>query len=103
MDAKEKVYSLLKNIPKGKVTTYKSLAKQLHLHPRTVALALKCNKDPLKIPCYKVIHADGRIGGYSAPGGVPKKIELLKRDKIPVINSKIPKEYHYLIKECLTN
>jgi len=82
---------LLKSIPKGKITTYKILAKQLGLHQRAVAGMLRTN-DATKAPCYKVIASDGSLGGYSAPGGVKKKIALLRKDGIKVENRKIDLE-----------
>ncbi len=85
--SKNCVYSLLKKVPKGKVTTYKELAKACGLHPRVVGMLMRINQDPENIPCYKVIHSDGRVGGYSK--GVEKKIELLKKDGIEIKNSRI--------------
>lgn len=85
----QKVYSLLKRVPKGRVTTYGELAKAAHLHPRTIGMLMKNNKYPVNIPCYKVVRSDGSIGGYSGNGGVRKKIELLKKDGINVKNGKI--------------
>lgn len=78
---------LVRKIPKGKVTTYGILAKRLGIHPRTVGILLKNNKDLVKIPCYRVVYSDGRIGGYSR--GIKRKVHLLKRDGIKVIDGKI--------------
>ncbi|UCC91247.1 MAG: MGMT family protein [Candidatus Aenigmatarchaeota archaeon] len=84
-----KVYSLLRRIPKGKVTTYGELAKSAGLHPRTIGMLMRKNKDPKNIPCYKVVRSDGSIGGYSAKGGTKTKIKLLQKDGIRVENGKI--------------
>lgn len=86
---RDRVYSLLKQVPKGKVTTYKELAKSTGLHPRTIGLFMKNNRDPVNIPCYKVIHSDGSIGGYSGRGGTETKKKLLKKDGIRIENNKI--------------
>lgn len=72
--------------------TYKSIASTLGIHPRAVAMALKMNSNPVKISCYKVVHADGRIGGYSCEGGIKRKIELLKKDGIEIVNGKVDKK-----------
>jgi len=82
---------LLNRIPKGKITTYGSLARRMGTSPRAVGRMLHYN-DSGKAPCYKVIMSDGKVGGYN--GGVRKKIALLKRDGIEVKNNKIvePKE-----------
>ena len=89
-----KVYSLLKLIPKGKVTTYGELAKFAGLHPRTIGMLMGKNKDPKNIPCYKVVRSDGSIGGYSAKGGTKTKIKLLKKDGVTVENGKINLRSH---------
>ncbi|MBI4167571.1 MAG: MGMT family protein [Candidatus Aenigmarchaeota archaeon] len=82
-----KVIELLKRIPKGKVTTYKELAKVAKTHPRAVGTIMHSNEFPAKYPCYKVVMSDGRIGGYN--GRIDKKIKLLKKDGIIVKNGKI--------------
>ncbi len=89
-----KFEKLIREIPKGKVTTYGILAKKLKIHPRTVGILLKNNKNPIKIPCYRVVYSDGRIGGYSR--GVEKKVKLLKGDGIKFIKGKVdPRKYYY--------
>ena len=84
-----KVYTLLKKVPKGKVTTYKELAKATGLHPRTVGILMRNNKDPVHVPCYRVVRSDGSLGGYSAKEGIKKKIKLLKGDGIKIKNGRI--------------
>ena len=91
---RDKVYGFLKSVPRGKVTTYKELAKASGLHPRTVGLLMKNNKDPVSIPCYKVIRSDGSIGGYSGRGGIETKIMLLRKDGINVKNKRIELRKH---------
>ncbi len=86
MDEK-KLWRMLKKIPTGKVTTYGILARMLGIHPRAVGRLLSRNIMPEKIPCYRVVRSDGRIGGYS--GGIRKKILLLRKDGIEIKNRKI--------------
>jgi len=78
----QKVYNLLKKIPKGKVTAYKILARVVNRPKnwREIGKILSQNSCPQKYPCYKVVRSDGKIGGYKF--GVKKKIVLLKRDGI---------------------
>jgi O-6-methylguanine DNA methyltransferase len=86
----EKVYAALKKVPKWKVTTYKELAKAIRSKAyRAVGTAMKMNKDPAHIHCYRVVRSDGSIGEYSAPGGTAKKAELLKADGIEITNGRI--------------
>ncbi len=44
---------------------------------RAVASALGRNPLPLVIPCHRVIHADGTLGGFSAAGVVELKHRML--------------------------
>lgn len=90
----EKVHFLLKLVPKGKVTTYGELAKFAGLHPRTVGMLMRKNKNPKNIPCYKVVRSDGSPGGYSAKGGTKTKIKLLRKEGIRVENGKINLKEH---------
>ena len=87
--AREKVYSLLGKVPRGKITTYGELAEAAGTHPRAVAVFMKTNPDPMRTPCYKVIRSDGAIGGYSGPGGAKRKIALLEADGIAVKNGRV--------------
>lgn len=84
----ERVYALLKRIPKGKVTTYKAIAEALGIKAyRAVGNALNRNKDPENVPCYKVVSSDGRLGGYSR--GIAEKVARLKEDGIKVLDGRI--------------
>jgi methylated-DNA-[protein]-cysteine S-methyltransferase len=44
---------------------------------RAVGVALGRNPWPLVVPCHRVLAAGGRLGGFSAPGGVATKERLL--------------------------
>lgn len=91
----ENLRCALNAIPKGMVATYGELARKLKTNPRHVGYLLSKN-DPAKAPCYKVIMANGRVGGYSGTGGVKEKIRLLRRNGITVGNGKIDlKKYGY--------
>jgi O-6-methylguanine DNA methyltransferase len=83
-----KVFEVIKKIPKGRVLTYKEVAK-LAGRPkawRAVGNVLNKNRD-LKIPCHRVIRSDGKIGGYNR--GIKKKITLLKKEGIKIKRGKI--------------
>jgi len=79
-----KVWNYLKKIPRGKIITYLDLAKAIKMPKavRAVANAVGKNPYPPKIPCHRVIRADGKLGGYSAPGGIKTKKKLLKMEGI---------------------
>lgn len=79
-DFKKRVQDIVKEIPKGKVLTYKQAAA-LAGSPgasRAVGTIMSNNFDP-KIPCHRVIRSDGKIGSYNR-GGPKKKLELLKKE-----------------------
>ena len=79
-----KVWKYLKTIPKGKVKTYLDVAKGIGKPKafRAVANAVGKNPYPPKIPCHRVIRSDGGLGGYSGKGGISKKKQLLKSEKL---------------------
>ncbi len=81
----------LKNIPTGKVVTYKSLGKQFGIHPRIVARILASNTEQDIYPCYKVICSDGKLGGYNL--WIDEKIRRLQADGISVKNNTVEKKY----------
>lgn len=79
----QKVKSIVAKIPKGRVLTYKEVAR-LAGNPRAfraVGNILNKNYDPL-IPCHRVIRSDGEIGGYNR--GNAKKLALLKEEGVVV-------------------
>ena len=79
-----KVWNYLKKIPKGKVKTYKQVAKGIGMPKAARAVANACGKNPYapKIPCHRVIRSDGGLGGYSGRGGIRQKLKLLKSEKV---------------------
>jgi len=87
-DFNYKCYELLKKVPRGKVVTYKEIAKAINSKGyRAVGNAMNHNKDLKNIHCYKVVRSDGRFGGYAL--GVKRKIGLLKKDGIEIVDGKI--------------
>ena len=73
---------LLKKIPKGKVVTYKEMARVCKTSPRAIGRVMAGNRDPRNFPCYKVVSSSGALVGYSAPGGLKTKRKLLLHDGI---------------------
>jgi methylated-DNA-[protein]-cysteine S-methyltransferase len=68
-----------RTIPPGATKTYGEIAARLgdKLLPRAVGQALGENPIPLIVPCHRVLAAGGKTGGYSAPGSVVMKLQLL--------------------------
>jgi len=100
----QKVYSLCKKIPRGKVSTYGELARALGkkgVMSRAVGNALNknpfgawgrvgglsCRRQDCFVPCHRVVKSDGTIGGFAS--GPEKKIYLLRKEGIEIKNRKI--------------
>ena len=81
-DFQIKVWNAISKIPKGKVKTYKELARSIRKPKASRAVANACGKNPfpIKIPCHRVIRSDGRLGGYSGKGGIKTKKKLLRNE-----------------------
>jgi O-6-methylguanine DNA methyltransferase len=87
---KDKVYSKARLIPKGKVATYKSLAKASGnpLAARAVGTIMHHNDySHSKVPCHRVIKSNGEIGGFA--NGPSKKKKLLESEGIKIVRGKI--------------
>jgi methylated-DNA-[protein]-cysteine S-methyltransferase len=87
-----RVLELTSKIPRGKVTTYKELARALG-RPRAyraVGNALACNTRPVEIPCHRVVRSDNKIGGYGGSRlAGEKKARLLMKENVKVVDGKI--------------
>ncbi len=93
-----KVYEAILKIPKGQTRSYGWVARAIGKPnaARAVGQALKRNRWAPQIPCHRVVAAargsrttnpswrvagDGSLGGYSAPGGLARKKQLLQREQ----------------------
>ena len=84
----ERCYALLKKVTKGKVTTYKEIAKSMKTKAyRAVGNAMNKNPYSPDVPCHRVVNSDGRVGGFAS--GTKKKIQILKKEGIVIVNGKI--------------
>lgn len=93
---KEKVYEIVRTIPKGKVTTYGTIGKKLHMSPRTVGTALHLNPYEGDVPCHRVVNRDGRIAPGFAFGGIGAQRKLLQKEGV-----EFKDETHVELKSCL--
>lgn len=89
MNFNEKVWDALKEIPRGKVTTYKEIAKRVGSRKAFRAVGNACNKNPHspKVPCHRVVSSDGSIWGYAH--GPRAKKKLLAKEGIEIADGKI--------------
>jgi len=74
-----RVYEIARTIPPGETLTYGQIAERLgdKLLARDVGQALGKNPWPIVVPCHRVTAAGGKLGGFSARGGVNTKLKLL--------------------------
>jgi len=74
------VLTACREIKFGQTISYSELAKRLGrpASSRAVGNTLARNPLPLIIPCHRVVHSDGTIGGFSAPGGTSLKKKMLE-------------------------
>lgn len=79
----EKVYAVVRKIPKGKVLTYKQVAVKAGKPKasRAVGNILHKNCDPA-VPCHRVIRSDGKLGGYNKGAIAKRKILAAEGFKI---------------------
>lgn len=80
-DFQKSVWAALTKIPQGETRSYAEIATAINKPTacRAVANANGANTLAIIIPCHRVIHSDGTIGGYA--GGVEKKEWLLKHER----------------------
>ncbi len=80
------VYAATRAIPPGETRTYGQLAAAAG-QPRAaqaVGVAMARNPCPIVIPCHRGMGADGRLVGFSAPGGLATKVRLLEIERAAV-------------------
>ena len=79
------VWKALMSINFGEVTTYQAVAKAIGRPTAVRAVANAIGQNPISwlIPCHRIIHSDGRLGGYR--WGVDIKKRLLLEEK-PLTN-----------------
>lgn len=76
------VWKACASIPRGQVRTYGWVARRLGKPQAARAVGQALAKNPFSpvIPCHRVVGADGKLTGFSAPGGVAAKRRMLKRE-----------------------
>lgn len=85
-----KIFNLCMQIPKGKVTTYKALARASGSHPRAVGQALRRNPFNFDVvPCHRVVSSQFAVGGYLGETAletpkIQKKIKLLEDEGVRI-------------------
>ena len=84
MNTFEKIYEVVKSIPKGKVASYGTVAL-LAGNPRwsrVVGYALHVNPQPGIIPCHRVVTKNGELSKAFAFGGENMQRTLLAEEGV---------------------
>jgi len=91
MLTKDKVYEITRQIPRGKVATYKQIATLAgnSKGARFVGTCMRTNPDAPHTPCHRVVGSDGAFHGYSAGNGIPTKIDMLREEGVQFKNGKV--------------
>lgn len=86
---RQRLYAALRNIPAGSTVTYGDLAMRIGdgCTARDVGEAMGKNPFPIIVPCHRVLAANGKMGGFSAPGGVATKLRMLNIEQARVGNT----------------
>ncbi|MFC1507143.1 MGMT family protein [Thermoproteota archaeon] len=105
-----KVYSLLREIPKGKVSTYSIIAKAVGHRGADSAVGnvMASNPFPLLIPCHRIINSNLRMGNYSIPGlneieSSRLKLQVLQNEGVKIKENKVVYEHVYFPKNKRKN
>ena len=81
------VYAATRAIPAGSTVTYGDIARAIgRTDPqaaRDVGGALASNPFPIVVPCHRVVGANGKLTGFSAPGGLATKRRMLELEGAP--------------------
>jgi methylated-DNA-protein-cysteine methyltransferase-like protein len=89
MNSRQRTYYVTSQIPKGKVLTYKTLARLAKVsNPRLIGLYLHRNEDPT-VPCYRVVNSAGKVAKTYAFGGGDIQKQKLEKDGIVFTKNKI--------------
>jgi len=87
----DRVYKIVAKIPKGKVATYGQIARLSGnaKAARAVGMCMKTNPFAPRVPCHRVVGADGRLVGYSGGEGISSKKSMLLIEGVQFTNDKV--------------
>jgi O-6-methylguanine DNA methyltransferase len=87
MSFRERAWAVCCRIPAGKVATYAAVAEVIHPgrgrhFARAVGQAMRTNPHAPQVPCHRVVASDRTLTGYSAPGGLSQKQQILQSEGV---------------------
>ena len=89
MNLFEYTYDIVRKIPDGYISSYGAIADALgdKIAARAVGRMMNQNPNADTMPCYKIVHSNGKLGGFGR--GIEDKIRRLCDVDIEVKNDKI--------------
>lgn len=81
-----RVYEAVRAIPAGTTLSYGEVAARLGApgSARAVGQALGKNPFPIVVPCHRVLAAGGKLGGFTANGGLDTKTRMLALEGVDI-------------------
>ncbi|HYA22137.1 MAG TPA: MGMT family protein [Thermoproteota archaeon] len=88
---KKLVYEAVKRIPRGKVSSYGAVAREVGVPgaARAIGSIMRGNPYAPVVPCHRVVYSDGRLGGFGGKSHIPKKARLLRSEGVRVTQGRI--------------
>ena len=99
MSFSERVYRVVAGIPRGRVMSYSRVAALAGSPGAARATGVLMSRNPRpgtgpgKIPCHRVVRADGSLGGFSGHGGPAAKKVLLEKEGVDFRNHIVCRKY----------
>jgi methylated-DNA-[protein]-cysteine S-methyltransferase len=83
---RQAIYAVLRGIRAGATLSYGEIATRFGdgIAARDVGDAMGKNPFPIIVPCHRVVASGGKIGGFSAAGGITTKLRLLNIERARV-------------------
>ncbi len=92
----DKVYEITATIPKGRVTTYGSIAEAIGMKSsaRTVGWALNAVAGRMDLPCHRVVNRDGELTGRMHFATPSLMRELLEAEGVGFVGDAVDLDKH---------
>ena len=85
----DKVYEVVKRIPRGRVTTYGIIANYLGSKGSARMVGWALNSNHIEIPAHRVVNRNGLLTGKAHFGDIYMMENLLKQEGIEVKNNQV--------------
>ncbi len=80
----ERIYAVIKRIPKGRVATYGQVARLAGLprHARQVGYALAALPESARVPWQRVVNASGEVSVREHPNSQQRQRVMLEKERV---------------------